>query len=149
MKTVILVISVVLFVSYSFSAQKGKNVPAGVASAFAQKFPNASKVKWVNEGGKEWEASFKMDGREYSANFDNSGIWTETEYEITAKEIPLVVKATLDKESAGYKVDESEISETKDGKTYEFVLEKGKTEIELAIDPNGKVLKKEEVKEEK
>ena len=43
----------------------------------------------------------------------------------------------------------SEISETKDGKIYEFSLEKDKTEMELAIDANGVVLKKEQIKEEK
>ena len=138
-----------MFVCFSAGAQKSKDVPANVTAAFAKKFPKASGVKWGKEGDKEWEAEFKMDGREYSANFDNAGTWMETEYEITAKEIPAAVKATLDKESAGYKIKESEISESKDGKVYEFVLEKGKTGIELAIDPNGKVVKKEAEKEEK
>ncbi len=143
MKTSFLIISVVLFVSFSVCAQRGKDVPATVSSAFAQKFPKATGVKWGKENEKEWEAEFKMDGKEYSANFDNSGAWVETEYEIAAKEIPAAVRVTLDKESAGLKIGESEISESKEGKVYEFILGKGKSEIELAIDPSGKLLKKE------
>ena len=89
-----------------------------------------------------------MSGKEYSANFDNSGVWTETEYEITPKEIPAAVKATLDKEFAGYKVAEPEVSETQEGKIFEFALSKGTEKIEAAIDVAGKVLTKEPVKKE-
>jgi hypothetical protein len=140
-------VSVVLISCFAVSAQKGKDVPATVTAAFAKKFPGATGVKWGKENDKEWEGEFKMNGREYSANFDSEGAWMETEYEITMKEVPTAVKATLDKESAGYKIDESEVSESKDGKIYEFVLKKGKSGIELSIEPGGKLLKKEAVKE--
>jgi hypothetical protein len=148
MKKPVLIIASVLLISFTSFGQSQKVVPANVATTFSQNFPNASKVKWGKEGDKEWEAEFIMNNKEYSANFDNDGTLTETEYEITAKEIPAAVKATLDKESAGFKIDESEISETKDGKTYEFVIVKGKIGMELAIDPSGKLLKKEQMKEE-
>jgi len=148
MKSSVLIISLVLLISISACGQSDKEVPESVTSAFAQKFPKASKVKWGKESDKEWEAEFKMDGKEYSANFDNSGVWTETEYEISAKEIPAVVKTTLDAETVGYKIDESSVSENKDGISYEFVIVKTKTEMELVIDPKGKVLKKEQIKEE-
>ena len=134
--------------SLSACGQTAKDVPAGVASAFLQKFPKATNVEWGRENDTELEAEFKMDGREYTANFDNSGNWMETEYEIKAKEIPAAVKSTLDKEFAGFKIKVSEISETKDARVYEFVLEKGETSMEAAIDPEGKVLSKEEMKEE-
>jgi hypothetical protein len=147
MKTSALIIAVILF-SISACGQTNKDVPAGVATAFSQKFPKATKVEWGRENDKEWEAEFKIDGKEYSANFDNAGTWMETEYEIYAKEIPAAVKSTLDKEFAGFKIKVSEISETKDAKVYEFVLEKGEASFEAAIDPEGKLLSKEEMKEE-
>jgi len=148
MKTTVLTISAVLLISFSACGQPEKNVPANVATAFAQKFPDALKVKWGKESDKEWEAEFKMDGKEYSANFDNSGAWTETEYEISTKEIPASVKATIDKEFAGYKVAEPEVSETPEGKVFEFALSKGTEKIEAAIDVAGKVLTKKPVKKE-
>jgi hypothetical protein len=149
MKTSILIVSAVLLISFSASGQSEKNVPANVATAFSQKFPDASKVKWGRESEKEWEAEFNMNGKAYSANFDNSGVWSETEYEITIKEIPNDVKATLDKEFMGYKIAKSEVSETQKGKIFEFALSKGSEKIEAAIDVAGKVLTKEPVKKEK
>ena len=126
MKTSALIISAVLLISFSACGQSEKNVPANVVTAFSQKFPAASKVEWGKENDKEWEAEFKMDGKEYSANFDNSGAWTETEYEITTKEIPAAVRATLDKDFVGYKVAESGGIGNTEGKVYEFALSKGK-----------------------
>ena len=149
MKTSALIISAFLLISFSASGQSEKNVPAKVATAFSQKFPDASKVKWGKESEKEWEAEFKMNEKDYSANFDNSGIWSETEYEITTKEIPAAVKATLDKEFVRYKVAKSEVSETQEGKIFEFALSKGIEKLEAAIDVAGKVLTKEPVKKEK
>jgi hypothetical protein len=149
MKNLILVIALATTYSYCAFGQTSKDVPANVKTAFAQKFPNAMKVKWEMESGKEWEAEFKLDGKEYSANFDNNGVWMETEYEISINEIPVAVKATIDKEFAGYKIEESEISETSEGKVCEFLLKNGEEKAEASIDLSGKLLKKEQVKKEK
>lgn len=119
------------------------NAPTEVTTAFSQKFPTAKKVKWDKENETEWEAEFKMNGKEFSANFTSEGIWKETENEISEAEIPLAVKQTLESEFAGYKIEESEISETAAGKVYEFALEKDESELEVGIAPDGKVLKKE------
>jgi hypothetical protein len=148
MKTSVLIISVVLFMVFTACGQSGKDVPQVVASAFSQKFPKATKVEWGKENETVWEAEFKMDGKEYSANFENTGKWVETEYEITAKEIPAAVKSTLDAELNGFKIEESSVSETAEGKVFEFKISKGKEEADLSIDVNGNVIKKEQVKEE-
>lgn len=148
MKNLILTISVMAFLSLGACGQAGKDVPGNVKTVFSKKFPNALKVKWDNEEENEWEAEFKMDGKIYSANFDNDGNWMETEYEISANDIPAIVKATLKKDFTDYKIEESELSETPDGKVYEFELEKGKEEIKVTIDMNGKVVKKEAKEEE-
>ncbi|MFH1319700.1 MAG: PepSY-like domain-containing protein [Bacteroidota bacterium] len=147
MKTLFLVIASAAIVSFNACSQTSKDVPANLKTAFSKKFPDATKVKWDKENEKEWEAEFKMDGKEYSASFDNNGAWMETEYEISTNEIPAVVKTTIEEEFSGYKIAESEISETADGKVYEFELEKDKVEMEVAIDTNGKIIKKEVKKE--
>jgi ATP phosphoribosyltransferase regulatory subunit HisZ len=72
----------------------------------------------------------------------------ETEYQVTVSELPAAVKATLDRESAGSKIKLSEVTETKDGKAFEFVLGKGENQTELVIDNSGKVTKKEQLKDE-
>ena len=142
MKNLILVIAASALISLNVSAQTSKNVPVNVKTAFSQKFAKATDVKWDKEGKTEWEAEFKLDGKSYSANYDLKGEWLETEYAITANEIPAAVKTTIDKDYAGYKMNESEISETAKGKVYEFELVKGKSKVEVAFDINGKLIKK-------
>ncbi len=148
MRKLILLIAAFTTVSLTASAQKSMDVSTKVKTAFTQMFPTATHIKWDKESKSEWEAEFKMAGKEYSANFDMDGNWKETEYEISSTAIPTVVRITLDKEFAGYKIKESEISETAKGKVYEFALKNGYKTVEAVIAPNGKVLNKE-VKNEK
>mgnify|MGYP003635854094 CR=1 FL=1 len=121
----------------------GDKAPQKVKDAFAKKFPTAKKVKWEKESEKEWEAEFKMNKTEYSANFLSDGTWQETEHEIKVKEVPQNIMASLKKAFPDYEIEEAEISETPKGIVYEFAIEKGETEMEVAIDTNGKVVKKE------
>ena len=122
----------------------GTNIdaPIKVKEAFAKKFPKVKKVKWEKESNSEWEVEFKIKGMEYSANFLEDGTWKETEHEIKRNEIPSTIKTTLDTEFPGYKIEESEISETPEGSVYEFSLEKGELNTEITIDMNGKVVSK-------
>lgn len=129
-------------------AQSKSNAPEKVKSAFSQKFPTAKKVKWDKENATEWEAEFKMNREEYSANFTSDGTWKETEHEIEKSDIPAAVKQTLDQEFAGYDMEEAEVSETADGKVYEFALEKDETDLEVAISTEGIVVKRDVKNEE-
>ncbi len=148
MKNLFLVISIAAMFSLSACGQKSKDVPAEVKTAFELKFPDAKKVKWEKENEKVWEVEFKMSGTEYSACFDADGAWKETEHEIKVSEIPAVVKSTLDSEFEGFEIDEAEMIESSEGTFYEFELEKGETEMEVVIDPNGMVISKEAEKED-
>jgi uncharacterized membrane protein YkoI len=147
MKTLKLFVIVFAAISINACAQK-PNVPENVKNAFTQKFPDAKSVKWDKENETEWEAEFKLNGEEYSANFTTDGVWKETEHEIEKSAIPANVKQTLDNEFRGYKIEEAEISETAEGQVYEFELKKDKVVMEVAISPDGKLVKKE-VKTEK
>lgn len=148
MKSAILILSAALLFSFTTCGQSGKGVPPSVKSAFTQKFSKATNVKWGRENDKEWEAKFKMDDRNYSANFDNTGVWMETEYIISKKEIPVSVISSIAKEFPGYKTRESEVSETEEGKVFEFILSKGKEKMEVTFSIDGKLLTKEPVNEE-
>lgn len=130
-----------------FAFASNRSVPLKVKAAFVKKFPHVKKVKWDKESDAEWEAEFKMDGMEYSANFLEDGTWKETEHEIEQKDIPHAVRATLDNELGGYEIEEAEISETVDGLTYEFEMEKGEEILEVSIDANGKLVHKQIVYE--
>lgn len=133
---------------FSFSACGQKeNVPQKVQTAFSQKFPQATNVKWDKENATEWEAEFTMDGTAYSANFDKEGHWKETEYKMKESTLPAAVKATLESKFAGYDVEGAEVSETPDGTVYELKLENDDTDMEVAINNKGEIIKKKMKKE--
>jgi len=141
-KIAFIFIFVTLVISQTF-AQKAAQVPEQVKNSFSQNFPKASNVKWSKENENEWEAEFKQEGKEFSANFKSDGTWLETEQEIAKSDIPNAVKNTLDSQFTGYKIEEAEISKSAEGSVYEFELEKGESNMEVAISAEGKVVKKE------
>lgn len=128
---------------FAFNVGDGDQVPQKVKDAFTKKFPTAEKVDWEKESEKEWEAEFKMNNVEYSANFLEDGTWQETEHEIEEKDVPQNVLQALKNGFSDFEIEEVEISETNTGKIYEFDLEKGENEMEVAIDTTGKVGKQE------
>jgi hypothetical protein len=133
---------------FSASAFSQKSAPENIKKEFAKKYPTAQNVKWGSEGDNEWEAEFKMNGKEMSASYNNSGKWLETETEISSKELPSAVTASLKKEFAGYKTGEMSIIENPELKGYEIALKKGETSLEVIFDNNGVVLKKTDIKED-
>ena len=144
-----LMILMVLISTMAFTAKgQKKEVPAKVKTAFTQKFPNATKVEWGRENATEWEAEFKMNAKDYSANYDNNGNWMETEYQVSENELPAAVKSSLSNKYASSKILVAEISETKDGKVYEVLLKINGEKSEVVLSANGKVLKQKEEKDE-
>ena len=147
MKQLTVLIVITSSIIFTACGQK-KNVPEKVKTAFSQKFPKATKVEWGRENAKEWEAEFKMDGKNYSANYDNNGNWMETEYRVSENELPSAVKSTLSSKYASSKILVAEISETKDGKVYEVLLKTNGEKSEVVLTTDGKVLKEKEEKDE-
>jgi hypothetical protein len=147
MKNLILIVSFML--AFCFNACSSQTaVPEKVKTAFQKKFPAAVSVKWDNEEENEWEADFKSNNKKMSATFDNEGKWLETESKLNKKEIPEAVANTLNKEFKDFKIEEVASVETPEYKGYEIKLEVDEADIELVIDSNGSILKKEVITEE-
>jgi Putative beta-lactamase-inhibitor-like, PepSY-like len=122
-------------------------VPAAVKTAFASKF-DAATPKWELEDNL-YEAEFKLGKVEMTACFTATGAWMETETEIKTDALPAAVTATIKRDFASYKIEDAMKIEHADGTTtYEAELEKGEVNMEVILDPNGKVLKQQEVKED-
>ncbi|GLU45164.1 PepSY-like domain-containing protein [Allomuricauda sp. NBRC 101325] len=148
-KKLILGLPLVAVLGFGLLAFTGNStVPEKVKTAFAKKFPNAKKIKWDKESETEWEAEFKMDGTEYSANFLADGTWKETEHEIKEKDIPAAVSATLKNAFSAYEIEEVEVVDSNQGQFYEFELEKGEENLEVKIAATGTVIAKKLVDEE-
>lgn len=150
MKKTIISSILVLLGSVSIYAQKlnSEKVPSYVLSAFKNKFPEASNVKWELENKTTYEAEFKMNDMEVSANFNNLGDWLETETEIKSTEIPEIIKETLSKDFSGYKINEaSKLESTVYGNCFELEIQNVKETIDVIFAQDGIVLNKS--KEEK
>jgi len=139
-------LAILVLIATSSCSQKSNSikVPAAVSDAFKAKFPTSTPIKWENENSTEYEAEFKIDGVECSANFDQTGKWLETETEIEISKIPIPVSQALAKNFEGYKVEEAEKIEKPDSIiNYEVEVLKGKEKVEIHISKSGEILKKE------
>ena len=127
-----------LFCLTSFCQVK---VPDAVKTAFNNKFPGASGLKWEKENKTELEANFKMNNADVSANFKLDGSWVETETTIAASELPSAVKNAVDAKYPGAIYGITEKIE-KPGKTlYEVNIKVNGKKKELELDPNGVIVK--------
>ncbi len=119
----------------SFAQSK---TPVAVTTAFNQKFPGATQIKWNKEGSHEFEAAFVWKSEHYSANFSDSGKWLETEYPFTFNQLPDAVKKV---HSASYKESVlksvSKIEKSEGGIKYEVEIKQGKKIVELFYTPDG------------
>jgi hypothetical protein len=125
-----------------------QNVPTSVKNAFATKFPKATQVKWSKEKSLTYEAEFKLNGAEMSANFDEKGSWTETEIEITEQQLPDTIKKALKSNFNEFKIDEiSTLEEAGKELKYELAVNKNGETIELIFSIGGTLLDKKAEKE--
>lgn len=139
---VIVVLTLVIIGSGHLNAQIRK-IPSAVTEAFKAKYPDAADVEWKDKLT-NFKASFKMNGENYEAKFNNKGEWQQTEKSIEESQLPGAVKDGLGKS----KYSEWEISsaahiEYKDKKEEYRILVK-KNDIEkkyLFFNSQGKLLR--------
>jgi hypothetical protein len=130
-----LLISALVFL---FSCSSSTTPPDAVKSAFQQKYPDASNVKWGKENDKEWEAEFDNKGTQLSSNFDNDGSWIETEQSISKSEFPAAVTDAINKQYPGWEIVETDKTETaSDGIVYDADLKSGSQKKEVAFKEDG------------
>jgi hypothetical protein len=134
-------IVMVLICTLASSIIKSKT-PMSVTTAFNQKFPNATKVKWGKENAHNYEAEFMWKNIKYSANFSDTGEWLETETPTTLNLLPEKVQVAFNSAHKNIKPKEVAIIETsKRGTIYEIEIAKGVKTIELFYTADGNVTK--------
>ncbi|MCB0526297.1 MAG: PepSY-like domain-containing protein [Lewinellaceae bacterium] len=126
------------------------NIPTVVKSTFSEKFPNAAKAKWSMEEEEVFEVEFRQLGQKSSAKIEANGNFLESETNIKRSDLPVTVVQALNTQFAGYKIEKTEKVTFPDGSVaYELEIEKGEQSLEVQFNADGKLLKKEEEKEEK
>lgn len=137
MKKILFVVAFAL--PLSMFAQKA---PSAVQTAFKKRFPTVTKVDYDKEKNGEYEAEFKMNGVEMSANFTADGTWRETESEIRATALPAnVTKAIAAKYPNAKVVGAAKIETSDRGTLYEADLKTGMKKSEVLFDAAGNVVK--------
>ncbi len=153
MKTTMITVAITVFAINSVKAQKVKEneVPKSVLTSFQTHFNGVKADEWEKEKNGDFEAEFKINKVEMSANFSPDGTFIEKEEEILISALPNSVEEYINKNYLGSKIQEAAKITDDSGKiTYEAEIEKGKEEIELIFDVNGQFVKKmTELKDEK
>ena len=132
-----LLIAFAIFAITTTACSQKINVPSAVSKAFNSKYPGATNVKWGKENAKEYEAEFKLNGTNVSANFGTDGSWVESETVIKESDLPAPVVAALKKNYPGSVVTMAERLEQPGNKTlYETsITVKGKKKtVEMNAD---------------
>ena len=147
-------ISILMISSLSLSAiaqktekeeknEKQPEIPASVENAFAKDYPIVKDVSWDAEG-KDFEAEFKLNGVDCSANYDKTGKRLEVETTIKSTELPKAALDYISKNYGAYKlIEAAKITDNKNVTSYEAEVGLNGKSTDLVFDANGKFLKKE------
>lgn len=136
---ILIVLLCLLFIS---TASYAITVPPVVKKSFNSKFPDAKSVKWGKENSDEYEASFKLDGKKYTASFNSAGDWMETESPTTFDQLPTSVQNAFNDSYKGEKARlVTRIDDSKGQTKYEIEIKRKKKTIELFFEADGKQIK--------
>jgi hypothetical protein len=138
--------NVILFAAIAVTAigcaqSKDKNeVPKVVKEAFQKEYPN-TKVEWdIEDDG--FEAEFKLNDKEASANYDKVGHKLATEITIKESELPAKALTYIATTYPNKKIKETaKITDNKKVITYEAEVKIDGKDCDLIFDVSGKFLK--------
>lgn len=133
-------------------------IPKKVMESLKAKFPKAKIHKWTKakEGDDVvYDIEFKQGDRKFEADIKEDGTIVNWEKEVATKDLPEAVKKAIEKKYPKSKLKEAmEITDIKDKKEvaggYEVILETAdKTEVEVTVSGEGKILEDSSEKKEK
>lgn len=139
----ILLLTVILFISFSNLVAQIRKIPAAVTESLKQKYPDAANIEWKDKLT-SFQADFKLSGENYQSTFSNTGEWVQTDKSVAKEKLSTVVNDGLTK-SKYSKWDISSINQTeyKDGH-FEYRILVKKNDISkkyLYFDEQGKLLR--------
>lgn len=141
MKNLILIAAMAISAVGCAQTKDKKEVPKVVKEAFQKEYPN-TKVKWdVEKDG--FEAEFKMNGKEASAEYDKAGHKLATEIAIGKTEFPAKALAYIASTYPNKKIKETaKITDNKNVVTYEAEVKIDGKDSDLIFDTSGNFLKR-------
>ena len=139
MKKVILLAGIAISSASCAQSKENKVVPKVVSEAFAKEYPN-TKVEWdIEDDG--FEAEFKLNGTDASADYDKNGNKLAIEIEVNESELPTSVLTYIKTNYPNQKIKESaKITDSKNVVTYEAEIKIDGKKSDLIFDTNGKLI---------
>ena len=123
-------VALVLIVACQLSpgeAAGQEEVPSVAVETLLRKYPGAEGIEWGRDRNDSHEAHFEHDGRKLRADFDEVGVWIETEESVDWDELPEAVRRAVEGE---YDRDDIvELEHTDSAEKGEF--------YDVEIDPKG------------
>jgi hypothetical protein len=148
MKNLILFIFATLMAACSFGQKLSESdVPANVKAKMNASFPEVKSVKWSKEDN-NYEAEFISGKKEMSCVINPAAELLETETEISAAELPAVIKAKIEEQFPGCKINEAAKMESKGVITYEAETKIQKESFDLIYKEDGTFVSKTKITEE-
>ena len=129
---------------------KKNEVPKVIMDAFLKAYPKA-KIKGFSKETHEGKLTYEIESSEAQIHrdvtYNPDGSLVSVEETLPASELPEAVRSTLSKEFPKARILKSEKLTKGQTIEYELLLEVGKESFEVVFDPDGKIVKKEVVKE--
>jgi len=125
---------------------KTDTIPQLIRKAFEKEYPD-SKVKSWEIVKKDYFATTKIDGQDAKVSFSPNGVWIETVYKTSEKELPGRIGTYLANNFAAYKILRADYTESKNnGAFYYIQINKSgqDPDAELFFDVSGNFMKKNE-----
>lgn len=140
MKKVILLAAIAISTVSCAQGKDKKDVPKVVTDSFAKEYPN-TKVDWdIEDDG--FEAEFKLNGKDASADYDKNGNKLATEIEISEVEFPATALTYLKSTYPKSKIKETaKITDAKNVVTYEAEIKIDGKNTDLLFDASGNFIK--------
>ena len=119
--------------------ENGGMLDAAVKNFILEKYPTAQVVEYDYDDGL-LEVEIWHENKEKNVYFNGAKNWVRTEWDIKRTELPTAVTNTVEKQYAGFAIDDIEYVQTPSGDYYRIELERGDNERELRIDAAGNIL---------
>ena len=134
--------ALLLFASSAFAQRITQDqVPSVILNSFQQAFPKATDIEWrknVNSYKVEFEIGIFED--DHDVWYDKSGKMLKHDEELPKRDLPKAIISTIEKDFAGYKVDEVDKITEDNTVTYHVEIEKNDSELKVVFDAKGKVI---------
>ncbi|MDR0422132.1 MAG: PepSY-like domain-containing protein [Proteiniphilum sp.] len=112
-----------------------------VSTFVMKKYPGALILEVEREEGRRIEVSIIHGNTDKEVLFDLKGRWLQTSWDVSISDLPQAVREALTGSAfAGYRIDDADFVETAYDSYYLLELERGRHEMWVRIDGDGRVL---------